>query len=641
MIKFKKLLLHTGIYLCLLNSVGFAGDSTKYFTEEITVFGKTGITSTALLPGFVQLIESDQIKNKNGNDISEVLRLLAGVSIRDYGGGNSLSTVSMNGTGAEHTLILINGTKLNSVQNNQFDLSLLSKGNIDRIEVLSGGMSSIYGSEAIGGVINIVTNKPGQFPSTLNISGGVGSFGLRQFNLSGTKTFGNLNLLLDINDESSDNAYDYYFHSGTEIQQKKRENSSYKQRNISAEINTDLSESSVLTFHTSYLTASRSIPGIETGSLPSNSFQEDAQWRTSLSLVSKLSGNIVMTGKLGFSNDLLNYSDRLLTQSYYKNLSLVASADADFNFGAFNGNGGIEINKYVLQSNETVSGIERWQPAIYAGGEFEISELLRIYPSARVDLFSDIDKAAATANIGVNYKPLKRHNLYIKARAGNNFAAPTFNELYWKTGGNELLQPERSINYSLGMVMEFPAIVNSSVELSYNKVHTSEKIIWMPQSSGYWTPQNLRETVSDALILNIGAAEELGMNTILSAKLSIAYTNARKTKGDFEGDINVGKQLAYVPELTTKAGLNFTINEFQAGVFYDHTGTRYMNAENTRSLPQAGLLEGSIQYTLPLTMFNVTGRIEANNILNEDYQMIAGYPMPLSNFTFKVNLEFR
>ena len=174
MMKSKNLLLHITILLCILNSIGIAGDSTKYATEEITVFGSTGITSTALLPGFVQLIDNDQISTKNGNDISEVLRLVAGASIRDYGGGNSLSTMSMNGSGAEHTLILMNGSKLNSAQSNQFDLSLLSKVNIERIEVLSGGMSSIYGSEAIGGVINIVTNDPARYPAALKLSGGFG-----------------------------------------------------------------------------------------------------------------------------------------------------------------------------------------------------------------------------------------------------------------------------------------------------------------------------------------------------------------------------------------------------------------------------------------------------------------------------------
>ncbi len=641
MMKLKTLILHTAILLSILNSIGIAGDSTKYFTEEITVFGNTGITSTALLPGFVQILDNEQIKDKNGSDVSEVLRLLAGVSIRDYGGGSSLSTVSMNGSGAEHTLILLNGTKLNSAQNNQFDLSLLSKDNIDRIEVLSGGMSSIYGSEAIGGVINIITRKSGQIPVALNISGGVGSFGLRQFNLSGIKTIGSLNLLLNFSDESSDNSYDYYFHSGTDIQKKKRENASYKQRNMTAEISSGISKNSILTLNTSYLTASRNLPGIETGSLPSNSFQEDSQWRTSLSVVSRLSRNIVMTGKLGFTNDLLNYTDRFITQSYYKNLSLLGSADAGFSFGAFSGNAGIEINKYTLQSNETVSGVERWQPSIYAGGEIEVADGLRIYPSARVDHFSDIDKTAATANIGVNYKPLKKYDLYIKARAGNNFAAPTFNELYWKTGGNELLTPESSFNYSVGMAVQFPSVFNSSVELSYNRVQTSGKIIWMPQSSGFWTPENLRETVSDALILNIGAGKELGRSARLSGDLSFTYTNIRKTKGDFEGDNNIGKQLTYVPEFTSKAGLNFEIKEFQIGFFYDHIGARYINAENTRPLPMTGLLEGSMQYRLSLSLFNVTGRIEANNILNEDYQMIAGYPMPLSNFTFKINLEYR
>ncbi|MEZ4691172.1 MAG: hypothetical protein R3A12_13820 [Ignavibacteria bacterium] len=58
---------------------------------------------------------------------------------------------------------------------------------------------------------------------------------------------------------------------------------------------------------------------------------------------------------------------------------------------------------------------------------------LRIFPSARYDYISDIDKNVFSGNFGINLKPFRKSDLNIKASAGNNFAAPTFNELYWKT----------------------------------------------------------------------------------------------------------------------------------------------------------------------------------------------------------------
>lgn len=641
MITIKEIFICSIFFFCFLLSMASARDSTKYSTEEIRVFGNTGISSSALLPGFVQVINADQISSKNGEDLSDLLKLFAGVSVREYGGGPALSTVSMNGSGAEHTLILVDGIKLNSVQNNQFDLSLLQKHNISRMEVLSGGMSSMYGSDAIGGVINIVTKKAAPNRSSFAITGEMGSYGLRSIGINGMKSLGNINLLLSFNEESSENSFDYIYQSSDEIILKQRENSSYSKRDFSANLNADVSPSTVLSLNSNYFTSSRDLPGIETGSLPSNSYQEDALWRNTLSLISEVSRSIIITGKLGYTNDLMNYSDKLITQSYYKNISITGSADAGLSLGQVNGNAGIEFNRFTLQSNETVAGANRFQSAIYTGAEVEVYDGLRIFPSVRVDYFSDIDKTAATANFGLNYKPLSNAGLYLKARAGNNFAAPSFNELYWKTGGNSDLMPETSFNYSFGLAFESEKIWKSSVEISYSQILTSEKIIWTPQSSGFWTPENLRETRSEALILNMSANKDIGNKASLGATFSVAYTDARKTKEDFEGDRTIGKQLVYVPQFTSKAGFDFSYSNLRAGVFYDHIGTRYTNVENTKSLPPTGLLEANIQYTLPLSLFYVTGRLEANNILNDDYQMIAGYPMPLRNLTFKINLEYR
>lgn len=119
-----------------------------------------GAISTSVLPAFVQVLERKSIEMMNGDRLSEILKTFAGVSVRSYGGRESISTISMNGAGADNTLILLDGIRLNSPQNNQFDASQILKEGIERIEVLNGGMSSLYGSEAIGGVVNIITAKP-------------------------------------------------------------------------------------------------------------------------------------------------------------------------------------------------------------------------------------------------------------------------------------------------------------------------------------------------------------------------------------------------------------------------------------------------------------------------------------------------
>src|SRR5690606_20371165 len=102
-----------------------------------------------------------------------------GIFIKSYGNGSSLQTISMNGMETEQTLLLLNGSKLNSFQNAHIDLSVISKDNIERIEIVNNGYSSIYGSDAIGGVINIITTR-NKSNFSLNLNSQAGSYGYRK-----------------------------------------------------------------------------------------------------------------------------------------------------------------------------------------------------------------------------------------------------------------------------------------------------------------------------------------------------------------------------------------------------------------------------------------------------------------------------
>ncbi len=97
----------------------------------------------------VQRFDRQEIINTNGSRVSDVLQRACNVFIKSYGGLSSLKTVSVNGMNAEHTLILLNGTRLNTIQNSQFDLSLISNEDIESIEVIPSGSSSYFGSDAL------------------------------------------------------------------------------------------------------------------------------------------------------------------------------------------------------------------------------------------------------------------------------------------------------------------------------------------------------------------------------------------------------------------------------------------------------------------------------------------------------------
>ncbi len=157
-------------------------------TEEILVTANRVKTTPLLAPNKIEIIGQNYFTSLNGDKLSDALDHTEGTFVRDYGFNSGLKLAVLNSTQAEHTLILYNGIKLNSSQNSEFDAGLLQLDDISRIEISKGGASSLYGTEAIGGVINIITgsskfNKPFGF----ELKSELGSYGYNRFYAQGLK----------------------------------------------------------------------------------------------------------------------------------------------------------------------------------------------------------------------------------------------------------------------------------------------------------------------------------------------------------------------------------------------------------------------------------------------------------------------
>ena len=88
-----------------------------------------------------------------------VLRLVPGLSVAQSGTRGKTTSVFMRGTNSNQTLVLVDGVRANSPQDGRFDFGQIPIENVDRIEVVRGPASALYGSDAIGGVINIITRR--------------------------------------------------------------------------------------------------------------------------------------------------------------------------------------------------------------------------------------------------------------------------------------------------------------------------------------------------------------------------------------------------------------------------------------------------------------------------------------------------
>lgn len=125
----------------------------------------------------VSVITKADLQRRQIRHVADALRSLPGVHVSTQGTGSSLSVVRIRGAESNHTLVLIDGVEVNpGGGDGLFDFSTLTTDDIERIEVLRGPQSGLYGSGAIGGVVNIIT-RAGKGPMTIRAKAEAGSFG--------------------------------------------------------------------------------------------------------------------------------------------------------------------------------------------------------------------------------------------------------------------------------------------------------------------------------------------------------------------------------------------------------------------------------------------------------------------------------
>lgn len=632
------------LYIALLFATGIAfsqnapDDSAKYKTKEIKVTSNRLETDIFSSPNSIKLLSKEYISNVNGERFSDILQTAGGVFLKSYGNA-SLQTVSINGLGAEHTIILLNGSKLNSFQNSQYDLSLIPKDIISKIEILYNGASSVYGSEAIGGVINVIT-KEENYDKFITAGTGYGSYGQKSFFVKLKNNINQLSFDLSFNNESSKNNYDYLFSSGNTDIIKHRDNASFDFNNFDFNLFYKFNESTSLSYFSNYVTQDRNLPGIETGSEVLHSNQKDFDWNNSFHLNHSFGKNLLLKSYFNFQNNLTNYVDEGLINSFYKNLVYSNLSQLNYLSKNIDFTTGYDVSYATLNGNDFENTVKRVQSAVFFASDLKFIRPLSIYPSARFENISDINKNILSGKLGINYKPFEKINLNFRTSVSNNFRSPAFNDLYWINSGNINLKPESSYNYDAGAIFNYIYPVNFTVEAKYTKIFVNDKIVWKPANNALWYPLNIDKSESDIFSVDVDVTKNISKDLIFNLDYDYNYASSLKKSSDYPGDLSYNKQIFYIPKETSKINAGLKYKNTGLNLFYSFTGIRYQDLENTIALPAVDLLNGNIYYDLNIHNLIIHTKFEVNNILNKNYVIISGYPMPLRNFKISISLKY-
>lgn len=162
-----------------LNQVVVTGTRTQHFLKDV--------------PIRTEVITSKAITNKNAQDLFEALEGVPGVRVEQQCQFCNFSMVRMQGLGAEHTQVLVDGEPIYSGLTGVYGLQQMGTNDVDRLEIVKGAGSALYGSSAVAGAINIITKEPGFDPS-LKADVQMGSYGYKNYNVSGSMRKDNIGI---------------------------------------------------------------------------------------------------------------------------------------------------------------------------------------------------------------------------------------------------------------------------------------------------------------------------------------------------------------------------------------------------------------------------------------------------------------
>ncbi len=593
-------------------------------------------------------IDRSIIDQKGSETLNEALNSVPGIFIKDYGGLGGLKTISVRGTSSNQTAVMIDGIKLNSSQNGSVDLGILSTDIANQIEVIRGGASALYGGNAIGGAINVITDNNPQ--ENISLSASHGAFGTWRYAGNYADTY--KSLFWNINSEYSKSEGDYPFTMQIFGHEKDfyRENGQSESYTGNFVLGTS-TESYTLSMRNIITYNDRGAPGaVFFNKLSTPALLNSKDIYTFLNFNKVLNENIIYSIKAFTKFGELNYKEKSRpglntfdTDNTYFNRNVLVKSNFSclYSFGVFDFETLFEYNELRGQMLQEAAGTkaERGNFAISSSyfGTTELTKYQKLNYNAAIRYDYLDEESTVSPMIGLSYET-EAIPLDIKASYSYNFRPPSFNEMYYMNYGNLSLVPERSHSYNIGFASDI--FDNLDLEANLFFINTRDQIVSVPRTTMSWTAQNLGKVHTKGIELN---ATYLPLDWI---KLDFAYTmqNAIDKTPKENNSYNENKKLVYSPD--EMLNLLVAIEKYKTLFIIEseYISHRYTTAENTpdNTLDPYILVHAGLKYTFEADKNTISLRLDIKNILdNKDYKIIKNYPMPGRYWNLKISYDWR
>jgi len=604
-----------------------------------TPFRRQGTVRDASRPVYV--INRQQIEAQGAGTVDEALRYLPGILSEGTTGGQlgSLSGQFIRGGSSSQTLILLDGRPINEIgATGAFDLSTFTTDAVERIEVLPGGGSVLYGSNAIGGVINIITRRPlpaAGLETVANAS--VGSFGFNDqvIQLRGTAETGSWRV--GYNRTAAEN--DFPFSLTTTDVEDTRSNADVLYNNINLSLVGDLDERSQLRFGLLYLSKDLGIPGgvpvpgsISGGfnALTEDDRQYSENWLMDLSFESAVGqgDDSRLTARvyadlvdLTFTDAVADTPFELPSQSVTEQTSLGGQLQHAWQFarhqtltyGVDYRNVQAQRTTLNLTTNQRTEAYSDTitQVGLFARYQVDFTPRITANLGIRQD-FNDLAAGSFTSfNLGTRLAVTETTSL--RANFARNFRVPTLADLFFEPFNNPDLSPESGLSADVGIDQELGD--RGLLRLTFYWSDIEDAISF---DLATFTPQN------------IGRVRSIGIESELNYQLfETVFAFANYTWNDPEilagpNPDNDGNAVPFTHADSWNLGVAYeSAQGLYAALFLHSVSDVFVDRGNQESLN--GRTTVDVKLRVPLgESFSVNASV--NNLFDRQFEEFPGFP---------------
>jgi vitamin B12 transporter len=632
----------------------------KLLNEPVfSPFRREGTVKDSTRPVYV--ITGEEMEAQGARTVKEALRFLPGI-LGDGTVGtevNALSGQFIRGSNTGQVLILLDGRPINNLGGGGFDLSEFTTNNIERVEVLPGGGSTLYGSDAIGGVINIVTRRPTEKVTT-EAKANIGAYGLNQQSIQNSGKAGAIYWVVGYNRTQAENNYPFTIpeanFTGT------RTNNDALFNNFNVKLEADLGTRNTLSLSSLYLSKEQGVPGGV--AIPEPQFGQgffNSLTDNNRKYTDQVLTDLTWNSKLGNGNDSLLtarvYTDFLNTRFDNRSGALSSQNRFDSNqvsygiqtthswnltknqilvYGFDYRNANVRNTTFNYGTNVNRENYDNGisQGAIFAKYENNLTSSLSINLGVRQDFSSLVNGSFTSPSVGT--KLAISDSTTLRANYIRNFRAPTIANLFNNNPtniGNPELKPEKGDSFDIGIDQKLGNI--GLLRLTFFSNTVSDTIAFKrltPPVNG-----------NTGTFENIGLVRTTGVEASLNLQLAKnIYAFANYTANDprileSSNPAEVDKELRFAGADKLNLGVSYENPQgWYLGLLMNSLNGYPTNNDNTEFLSGYTTLDFKMRVPLSDSLI-LTSSVD--NIFNQRYQLFPGFPD--GGRVFQVGLSYR